>query len=271
VNICDQSFFSFGGGRQGTAIALMMIHNRDVLSKLNYPIPRHVIFADTGREPAKVYTHVEKIRQLLIGADYQFHLVSVGSIGDTHRSKTLLPLFTKAPGDKGVGMLSRSCTQEFKINPIRKKIKELMGITSRIWPLDRPYSSWLGISIDEAQRAKPSAFRTETTQYPLIDLQLSVSHCVAYSEKILGYPPPKSACYICPMRSPSAWQNMATDDPESFASAVAFDKEIRTGVARKPAYLHSSGQPLDLAVESNQLSLFSSGSPSSCDSGHCFN
>lgn len=270
----DKSFFSFGGGRQGTAIAVMLARHTEVFEKIKYPIPQHIIFADTGREPQNVYENVNRIKDMMIEAGYTFHIVSKGKIGDTKRSKTLMPLYTRpANSSKSeIGMLTRQCTQEYKIDPIRNKIRELLGLKKgqRV-PKGTLVETWLGISIDEIRRAKPSRVKWEVCRFPLIDLKLDASNCIAYVEKELGYSPPKSACDICPMRSPSAWQNLATEDPETFTKAVEFDREIRHGLTRNPAYIHQWGIPLEEAVNTGQLSLFPKNRSGSCDSGYCFN
>lgn len=44
------TFFSFGGGLQSTAIALLMVYEPNRLIELGLSLPKTIIFADTGRE-----------------------------------------------------------------------------------------------------------------------------------------------------------------------------------------------------------------------------
>lgn len=269
----DRAFFSFGGGRQGTAIAMMLVRHPEVFESLPYDLPQHIIFADTGREPKAVYQNVERVGNLLAGAGFNFYVVSNGKVGETDRGKRVLPLFTRPENSpkSQVGMTTRQCTTEYKIEPIRAKIKEIMGVKKgRPFPKGLQIETWLGISLDEIQRAKPSSVRWETCRYPLVDLRLTASACIAYVKQELGYEPPKSACDICPMRSAAGWQNMAIEDPESFETAVTFDRSIRHGVTKYPAYLHRWGVPLEDAITPGQLELFPSNRGGSCDSGYCF-
>lgn len=268
------SIFSFGGGRQGTAIAVMLARHPEVFQDLGYPLPQHIIFADTGEEPPSVIKNVEFIRILLESAGYKFHIVSKGRISETARGLSTLPLYTRPPHSqkKEIGMLSRQCTEEYKIKPIKAKTRELLGLQKgqRV-PKDTNVDMWLGISLDEVQRAKASPVKWQTCRYPLVDLRITASVCIAYVEKELKYTPPKSACYFCPMRSSAGWQNMSIEDPRLFERAVKFDKKIRTSLKTKsPAYVHRWGVPLEEAVTPGQLPLFPSNRSGGCDSGYCF-
>jgi hypothetical protein len=138
-------------------------------------------------------------------------------------------------------MVNRQCTHDFKITPIRKKIRELIG---------RPRAGciqlWIGISLDEAFRMKESDVKYIDNRWPLIEKRMRRSDCLIWMEKH-GYPKPgKSACVFCPYHNDAAWREMKQNDPVSFAQAVEIDNRIKNIPKQiEPWYVHRSLAPLD--------------------------
>ena len=86
--------------------------------------------------------------------------------------------------------MMRQCTTEFKINPIRKALRKY-----------KPVIQWIGISLDEAHRMKPSRDDWIENRWPLIDLRMKRHDCLRWMQE-KGYPqPPRSACVFCPYMS----------------------------------------------------------------------
>ena len=109
---------------------------------------------------------------------------------------------------------------------------------------------WIGISIDETQRMKPSRDPWIACRWPLVENRISRSACLEWM-RAQGYPePPRSACVFCPFRSDREWRHMQRDAPSDFARAVEFDRqarEIRKTYARfkSTPFVHRSCKPLD--------------------------
>ena len=70
----ELTFFSFGGGRQSTAIALLLINEPEKFTNAGLTIPKTILFADTGAEPIAVYEHVNRIGDMLIRAGFDFRI-----------------------------------------------------------------------------------------------------------------------------------------------------------------------------------------------------
>jgi hypothetical protein len=164
------------------------------------------------------------------------------------------------------GMARRQCTKEFKIEPITRKVRELVGLRpGQPGPRRIVAEQWMGISLDEAVRMKDSRIRWLQHRYPLIDLRWTRRDCLQWWES-RGLPtPPKSACIGCPYTDDARWRHMKETAPAEFAEAVEFDRIIRhgggRGTLRGENYLHSSLLPLDevdfsTAEERGQGSLF---------------
>ncbi len=249
------TFFSFGGGRQSTALALLLIHYPRLFTEIGLTIPANINFADTGAEPAPVYDHIERMQKLLEAAGYTFNICrNLDKDGnfkplDDINSRGSVPFFTKTP--EGVGMLKRQCTNEFKIKPLTKAIRDCLGYRPR-QKVKQHAKLWLGISIEESQRRSLNKSPWITNVYPLIELKMSASHCSALGQHYLGYAPPKSACYFCPFTNHERWLSMRQNDPLTFEKAVSFDRKIRDlstfGKLDYPCFIHSSGTSLETAV-----------------------
>lgn len=280
---------SCGAGVQSTAILLLAADGR-------LPKPDVAIFADTGWEPAAVYEQVERLADLAESNGIEFIRVSNGnlrhdSISPEHRYASI-PYFVRNP-DGSDGMGRRQCTSEYKINPITRKIRELLGAKSpnyRRVPKGQVCEQWVGFSTDEvirANRRKDSrGVQYLTTRYPLLDLGMSRDDCTKYlAEKGWG-DTVKSACIGCPFHGNRQWRELRDNHPDEWADAVEFDRAIRKGGARGlplngEAFLHRSRVPLDQAPidrrtlaekASDQMSIFDvieEGEPIGCSPYGC--
>lgn len=244
---------SFGAGVQSTAIALLIKHNPELLIKVVGHLPDKAYFADTGAEPMSVYQHLKMMQGIF---PIPLDIVSNGSILNASRHEdgkkvNFVPLFTEHGG-----MLNRSCTAEFKVLPVRRKLttdyKERFG---KLPKGKGKVAMWLGISMDEIIRMKPSSLQYMKNVYPLIDLSWDRTDCFNYCVSH-GIHPPKSRCYFCPYTAD--WHTIRRNKPDEWQLAVEYDESHRDlseyGVKHK-CYVHRSRQPLKDAVQ-NQGDLF---------------
>jgi hypothetical protein len=229
---------SLGAGVQSSVMALMS-------EKGELPPVDAMIFADTQFEPKSVYAHLDWLETQLSTPVYR---VSIGNIRDDHiRSvsegtniRGMMPLFT------GNGFGRRQCTNAYKIEPVKKQIRTLLGLKKRQRvPKGIKVEQWLGISTDEAARMKPSTDKWINNKWPLVEMGMSRQHCLLWFEK--NYPSrvlAKSACICCPYHNDAMWRDMKINDPTSFAEAVEFDRQIRISQTGKEQYVHKTLKPL---------------------------
>lgn len=237
---------SYGGGTQSTALLLMALKG-----EVNGVIPDYIIFSDTGWEPKNVYEWLNKVNDH-IKEKYgrEIIITSNGNIredimnGKNGKRFASIPFFTKDKFGKK-GMVRRQCTGEYKISPVQKKVRELLGY-KKGQRVKEMVHMWKGISTDEIQRVKPARDIWITAEHPLVDiLEMDREECIKWVEKELGATPPKSSCIGCPFHNNAMWLDMKKNDPESWADAVEVDEHIRTLPRFKDqAFLHRSCQPL---------------------------
>lgn len=241
---------SLGAGVQSTTLALLAAHG------IIGPMPDGAIFADTGAEPAAVYKHLDWLSSGVL--PYPVHRVAEGDLGKIIGQKRPtgkwvhmpIPAFIASSNGGRAALLNRSCTQDYKIRPIRRKVRELAGLTRKRSPKEPVVEQWIGISCDEAQRMKDSREPWVRHRYPLIELGMTRADCLKWIAAH-GYPtPPKSSCTFCPFHDAEQWKATKAD-PEAWAQALEMDERIRhlwAGRVPSPLYLHRSLKPLAEAV-----------------------
>ncbi|MFD0405332.1 hypothetical protein [Kitasatospora sp. NPDC127116] len=226
------------------------------LPKLDY-----AIFSDTGWEPSAVYRHLDEVeRRIARPANIPILRVSSGNIREdaldpAHRFASM-PLYILNK-DGSPGMTRRQCTGEYKIKPIKREVRRILGYP---YPTRVPrgvfVEQWIGISTDEFHRAKDSDVKYTRHTFPLIDLDLSRADCLRLLAEHGWESTPKSACLGCPFHGNAQWRQIRDESPEEWADVVEFDERIRAGNARATAdgrpllgqaYLHRSRQPLAIA------------------------
>lgn len=232
---------SLGAGVQSSTMALMA-------AKGELPMPDCAIFADTQAEPKKVYDWLNWLEKQL---PYPIHRVTGGNLTEQslklrkssktgkHYMKHNVPAFTL--GDDGKkGIKQRQCTYDFKIIPIKRKVRSLLEKKQQA-------TVWIGISLDEVVRMKPSRVGYITHEWPLIDKRMTRASCFSWMKKN-GYPtPPRSACIYCPFHSKAEWKALTKDEMQQ---AIDYEKKLQEGFDKvekmnsKP-FLHNSRVPLE--------------------------
>jgi hypothetical protein len=238
---------SLGAGVQSSTIALMSA--RGDLPALDY-----AIFADTGWEPARVYSWLDwletqlpfpLIRARRPGPDLGQRAIEIATQPVTRTASP--PWYTRDLSGK-LQMLPLQCSKEYKTRVVYAAVRQILGIAPRQrGPSEPVVDVWIGISTDEAHRMKPAEPRYIRNVWPLIDAGISRRDCLRWMEVRQMPQPPKSSCIFCPLRDNEAWRRMRADQPDDWAKAVAFDRAIRPGFhgMTGAAFVHRSGVPLD--------------------------
>ena len=250
---------SLGAGVQSTTLALMAAAGEVG------PMPDVAIFADTQWEPRAVGDHLAWLASGNV-LPFPVHVVTAGNIREAilaRRNTTggrfaAIPWFGRVVqpnGAYGDVIGRRQCTSEYKLAPIMRECRRLLGKGPRERIAKGAVEVWIGISTDEAVRMKPARQQWMTNRWPLIEAGMSRQDCLRWIERN-GYPaPPKSSCIGCPFHSNAHWRAMRDTSPDEWADAVAVDKALREGPGRgirAVEYMHPQRVPLDEADLSTQ-------------------
>lgn len=235
---------SLGAGVQSSALALM-------IKRGEIQMVHGAIFADTGNEPTSVTDYLDYLKGLL---NFPIYVVSAGNLAEDFlraladpKGRCGQPPFMVYNEAKREGArIWRQCTKEYKLDPIRRKVRELRTGNQHVEQL-------IGISLDEAHRMKPSGVKYITNTYPLIDKRMSRHDCLRWIAKHGYKTPPKSACWHCPYISNKRLRDMKDNDPCSWGKLVNFDHAMRA--AQKATingakitgtlYVHRDCKPID--------------------------
>ena len=238
-------------------------------------MPDVVAFADTQAEAKSTLDTMRYMIDRLKAAKVPFIRVTAGNLMDWRKNGTLhTPLHfvhnamtaaranrKKVSGDKMVrvgdnGILRRTCSSRFKIEPIRALAKEL-GATRH-----DPAIMSIGITLDEAaERMADSKVLYVKHDYPLVDLLMTGASC----EKFLAdrsIEVKKSACVMCPLASLGRINKKDIDDRDM---AVAYDRDIRNAIPdHPPLYVDRDMKPLKLDAPEEPFDLFGT-----CATNYC--
>lgn len=266
---------SLGAGVQSSTLALMAA-NGEVPG---LPTPIGAIFSDTQDEPASVYRWLDWLEAEILKSPHPFpvHRVTAGSLSKktlTMRttkdgrkfSSADIPFFTLSQDGKQGKIPNRGCTRDFKIKPIMRAARRIAGIKRGQKTVG--VVQWIGISLDEIYRMKPSREPWAESIWPLVDMGMKRHDCLLWMER-RGYPkPPRSSCVYCPYHNNAEWRRLRDEEPAEFQRAVDFERKLQDTKARtdnfgSTPFLHRSLVPLDqvdfsTAEERGQLDLFTS-------------
>ena len=224
---------SLGAGYQSTALALLLDEGR----LPGYPKPDLAVFADTQAEPPWVYATLAALEPKLsypVLRTTGSNLAKDTWAGIRGEPSWQHPHGLKAqPGKPARGyidipaygenaLLKRQCTQNYKIEVIKRAIRSRFG-----WPIT--LTQYLGISSDEAVRIKSAREAYITNSYPLAMSGWSRSDCAKYlADSHADIPVGRSACYFCPFHSPREWLEVADHAPELFEDACRMDEALES-------------------------------------------
>lgn len=244
------NIISMGAGVQSTVMALLAARENIL------PMPAAAIFADTQFEPKAIYEHLDWLESQL---PFPVYRVTNGNLRDDHLSQSKqkriaasMPTFSlvvdKYGREKSGGMRVRHCTTDYKIKPIFRKTREILGLKrGQKAPKEIAVRQWIGISTDEAVRMKPAKERWVESVYPLVEIGFSRNDCIRwFSKNYPGRKLAKSSCIGCPFHNDTLWRDMKINDPVSFQEAINFDNQLRSsGIEDRPRFLHRSCKPLE--------------------------
>lgn len=213
------------------------------------------IHSDTTHERSATYRFAEQMTSWL--EDHDIRVVTVTPVRTLALEQVIvksvqIPSFTQRPGywgykkmkdgtrkkvwKDGKGQLRRQCTQRWKIAPMRKWLQANRS--------KQPVEMWLGISLDESERMKPSDVKYITNRFPLLEKRMSREDCKRYLTDH-GLPiPVKSACVFCPFHDRRAWRELRETGNGDWHKAIQVDEAIRKARPPYDLYLHSSRKSL---------------------------
>ncbi|MFD0673950.1 hypothetical protein [Cohnella sp. GCM10027633] len=242
---------SHGAGVQTSCMVYMVLEGE-------IPRPDLIVFADPQWELDDTYKYLNKLMEDVKQSGIPMMVETAGDIyEDTIRSAQTgerapsMPFYTDADGEEGI--VGRQCTNDYKIEVVRKAARTFLGLKPR-QRYTHKLVMWKGITTDEIERITDSKVKSEEYHYPLFDLGMNRLDCMNWLER-KGYGvPPKSSCVGCPFHSRQTWVDIAKNHPVEFQKAVKLDRMIRHHKKFKSQlFLHKDRMDLEEAVRRSSL------------------
>jgi hypothetical protein len=270
---------SLGWGVQSTRIAFGA-----ALGEIDLDFAVH---SDTTYETESTYAFAKKWIQWLLDAGIP--VITTKDIIETSAplkpgAVQHMPVYNINKNGK-VGQLKRQCTNNWKIKPNKRAIREVMaflGIKTR----PSVVKQLLGISKDEWSRASSSKEAYIENIFPLLRQDRGAKllpkmearqDCITWLKDHGLQVPTKSACFHCSYKKQKQWVDMKIENGPDWKNAVAFDLAIRDKSAKYgQLFIHRSARPLAEAVRTpdelgfSQGEMFPVDDDTKCkDAGYC--
>lgn len=218
---------SLGWGVQSTTLAVM-----SALGDL--PHADMAIHADTTHERSITYRYAEKMTPWLEA--HRIHVVTVQAAETNPIDPYGGVMIPAMSATREGGVFHRQCTGKWKIAPMRRWLQANRN--------GEPVEMWLGISLDEVERAKLSDVKYITNTFPLLDRRMTRNDCQRYLSAHGLSVPPKSACVFCPYHNRAAWRELKETGNGDWHKALEVDEAIRKARPPYDLFVHSSRKPL---------------------------
>ena len=178
---------------------------------------------------------VDSVAGLLLNSDYD-EIIFADTLDELPETYAYLDYFEKKSGLKITKVTSKHgslydyffkgksqsskfhhwCSDKFKIQPIRKYLREKYG-------KKETFEMNLGIDYSEFHRMRESDVKYIKNKYPLVDQKLSRDQLIELI-KSKGYEVPiKSGCFFCMFQKPKAWLNLKQTHPQLWEKAKALE------------------------------------------------
>lgn len=251
--------FSSGGGVQSAAISALIVRG-------DLPIPNIAVIIDTEREKSTTWEYLNAVTApALASVGCEIHRVPKGKYsrvdiwGGADGKTILVPVFTSQ--GKTTGKLNTYCSSEWKRDVKRRWATKEHGV--------KKAQDWIGFSIDEMGRAARMIKATKGkwgVRFPLIELGMDRSDCLALVKEMGWPPPPRSSCWMCPNMHMREWREVRAS--QDWDKVVAFEHEIRKHDINM--WLTDQCVPVEKADFSEKNESMWGDSGAECQSGLCF-
>ena len=238
----DLRVLSLGAGKQSSVLYLGAVEGM-----FGDPAGMIAIFANTMNERSATYAWLDELEQIG-GTVIPILRPSAGNLKeDALRSmrespSRFLPIPAYCVSGQREGMGRRQCTRSHKLEVIHQEVRRQLGLKRGEVGKGRfRVEVWIGISLDESHRARPSRYPILGYRWPLlIEQPMTRADCIRWLEERGHDKVVPSSCWHCPFKNDRDWMELRANDPAAWEEAVAFDREINV----EGHYLHVSLKPL---------------------------
>lgn len=140
----------------------------------------------------------------------------------------MLPVRMTLEDGSGNSMFPRQCTTNWKVREIRRWLQAHRN--------GEKVEQWLGITLDEVTRMKPSGVQYISNEYPfieMIDRPWTRGMVMCWLQDNDLEIPVKSSCVFCPYHDRATWRKIKLSSNGDWRKALEVDEAIRD---KRPGY-----------------------------------
>ena len=202
---------SYGGGTNSTAMLIECV-NRGIDVDL-------ILFADTGGEKPLTYQYVKTFSKWLVDNGMpEITIVKKAGNGETLEENCI-----RMKSLPSIAYGFKTCSQKYKVQPQDKYCNNWQP-AKELWKSGQKITKLIGFDADESHRAREWEDEKYINQYPLVEWDMGRDECIKTISEAGLCPPGKSACYFCPSSKPSEIRQLAKNNPELMARAIAMEE-----------------------------------------------
>ena len=202
---------SYGGGTNSTAMLIECV-NRGIEVDL-------ILFADTGGEKPLTYQYVKTFSKWLVDNGMpEITIVKKAGNGETLEENCI-----RMKSLPSIAYGFKTCSQKYKVQPQDKYCNNWQP-AKELWKAGHKITKLIGFDADESHRAREWEDEKYINQYPLVEWDMGRDECIKTISEAGLCPPGKSACYFCPSSKPSEIRQLAKNNPELMARAIAMEE-----------------------------------------------
>lgn len=238
-----KNYLSFGGGVNSVALYLLLIEQN---------VEFEPIFVNHGADWPETYKYIVKFQQWTMQKGWPPMTILRPNVG-TLEKKRFSSLFDYCFFKRLTpSRRYRSCTDKFKISPIREYC-------------ETPCFQLIAIDAGETHRARIAIEKGVENRYPLIENEINRDGCKQIIKRH-GLPiPMKSGCYFCPYQRRTQLQLLRRKHPQLFCQVEIL--ENRAFERTKDPVVFLKGIPIRKFINEEQIPLFAQDEYPPCQCG----
>lgn len=200
------------------------------------------IHADTTHERSETYEFARRWTPWLEERGIRVMTVKnerTNTVDNWTATGLMIPAYTRYEDGMPSGMLRRQCTHDWKIGPIRRWFQANRNGES--------VEMWLGITLDEVARMKPSDVQYIIHAFPFIEMldrPWMRGMVMRWLQENGLEIPVKSACVFCPFHNRADWREIKLSTNGDWQKVIEIDETIRHKRPGYVCYLSPERKPL---------------------------
>ena len=221
INKNNFTVLTCGGGLNFTALIYEWY-------KRKLKAPDLIIFADTGSERQRTYTHITSVNNWLLSIGWA-QIITVNTQNTKGEQVKLNELCLKTNTLPPPAFGFKSCSLRFKVEQVDKFLNNnqasrgVWGKFNKLSEIKNKITRVVGFDAGEDHRVIDASCYKYDVVFPLVEWDIDRHECLEIVRESPLNVPIKSSCYMCPNMKSAEIFEMQKNDPESLRLALEIE------------------------------------------------